>query len=405
MKISRSILVSAFLLVGLTAFSIGWFMGNNNSDSPALPSIGQTIGTIGTANENVSIKDLDEVWKRLQANYYDEKKLDAEKLKYGAVKGFVAAIGDPYTVFMTPDESKDFDDGLNGNLEGIGAELEVKEGKLVVVTPLKSSPAEKAGLKTNDIIFKIDGALAEELSLYDAVHRIRGKKGTAVTLTIIREKKSDPFEIKIVRAKVVIDSVTVKKLDGDIFHLTVNQFNDHTKTEFQNAVQKILLERARGIILDLRGNGGGYLDISVDMLSELLPGEKVASIIKRRDAKQNESVKTSGLSSLPDIPLVVLVNKGSASASEIVAGAVQDYKRGVIIGEKTFGKGSVQEISRLADGSNLRLTIAKWFTPLDRSIDDTGITPDKIVELTEADFKAEKDPQLDAAIQYLKSKK
>ncbi len=380
-------------------------MGNNNSDSPALPSIGQTIGTIGTANENVSIKDLDEVWKRLQANYYDEKKLDAEKLKYGAVKGFVAAIGDPYTVFMTPDESKDFDDGLNGNLEGIGAELEVKEGKLVVVTPLKSSPAEKAGLKTNDIIFKIDGALAEELSLYDAVHRIRGKKGTAVTLTIIREKKSDPFEIKIVRAKVVIDSVTVKKLDGDIFHLTVNQFNDHTKTEFQNAVQKILLERARGIILDLRGNGGGYLDISVDMLSELLPGEKVASIIKRRDAKQNESVKTSGLSSLPDIPLVVLVNKGSASASEIVAGAVQDYKRGVIIGEKTFGKGSVQEISRLADGSNLRLTIAKWFTPLDRSIDDTGITPDKIVELTEADFKAEKDPQLDAAIQYLKSKK
>lgn len=397
MKRLQSLFISTILVTGILAFWLGWFFARNVN----APKINvQTAITKGPASE-VKIRDLDDAWAILQERYYDVKKLDRREMEYAAVKGFVAGINDAYTLFMTPEESKQFEEELEGELEGIGAELEVKEGKLVIVTPLKSSPAEEAGLKPGDIIYKIDGDLAENMALMSAVKRIRGKKGTTVTLTIIREATMKPFDVKIVRRAIVIDSVTMKKLDGDIFHISINQFNDHTKPEFSNAVQRILLERAKGLILDLRGNGGGYLDISVDILSEFIAGEKTGAVIKKRNGADNETVKTNGNARLPDIPLVVLVNKGSASASEIVAGAIQDYKRGVVMGEKTFGKGSVQELNKLPDGATLRLTIAEWLTPFDRGVNEIGIVPDKIVELTDEDAKANRDPQLEEAKKYL----
>lgn len=402
MKRPQSILISSVLITGLLAFSLGWFFAKNVGS--AEKKMLQTAA--GTSSENATgrlrIRDIDEVWSRLQGNYYDISKLDLPKLEWSAVKGFVGGVGDPYTVFMNPDESKDFENGLEGQLEGIGAELEVKEGKLVVVTPLKKSPAQEAGIRSGDIIYKIDGAEASEMTFYDAIQKIRGKKGTQVTLTILRENVPKPIELTIMRREIVVDSIEVKKLDGDIFHLAVIQFNDHTKTEFENAIQKMLLEKAKGLIFDVRGNGGGYLDIAIDILSELIEGKKAAVIVKHRDSAKNETLQTNGSGRLSDIPLVVLVDKGSASASEIVAGAVQDYKRGILIGEKTFGKGSVQELSRLDDGSNLRMTIAKWFTPLDRSIDEVGIAPDREVKITEEDRQFNRDPQLDAALKYLK---
>lgn len=353
----------------------------------------------------LKIRDLEEVWERLRASYYDATKLDQSKLEYSAVKGFVNGVGDPYTVFMPPEEAKDFGQGLDGKLEGIGAELEVKDSKLVVRAPLKNSPAEKAGILSGDIIFKINGEPAQEMTIYEAIRKIRGKKGTKVTLTLIRENRPEVFDIEIIRDEILIDTVVVKKIDGGIYHIAVNQFNDHTKIEFQKAIEEILLAKAKAVILDLRGNGGGYLDISIDMLSEVISGEKTAAIVKKRDQSKNETIKTSGSARIPDLPLVVLVDKGSASASEIVAGAVQDYKRGILIGEKTFGKGSVQELINLNDGASLRMTIAKWFTPLNRSIDGDGIVPDIEVKLTEEDIKAERDPQLDAAVKYLQNLK
>lgn len=404
MKRSQSILISSVLVTGLITFSLGWFFAKNVG-APEKKILQTAVGTSSEETlKNLRIRDIDEVWKRLQDGYYDIAKLELPTLEWSAVKGFVAGVGDPYTVFMNPDESKDFENGLEGQLEGIGAELEVKEGKLIVVTPLKNSPAAEAGVRAGDIIYKIDGELAEEMTFYNAIRKIRGKKGTKVTLTVIRENAPEPIEIKITRREITVDSIELKKLEGDIYHLAILQFNDHTKTEYENAIQKILLEKAKGLVFDVRGNGGGYLDIAVDIVSELLEGKKTAVIIKHRDSAKNETVKTDGSGRLSDIPLVILVDKGSASASEIVAGAVRDYKRGIIIGEKTFGKGSVQELSRLDDGSNLRMTIAKWFTPLDRSIDEVGIAPDKEVKITEEDRQFDRDPQLDAAVNYFKSK-
>ena len=201
----------------------------------------------------LKIRDLEEVWERLRASYYDATKLDQSKLEYSAVKGFVNGVGDPYTVFMPPEEAKDFGQGLDGKLEGIGAELEVKDSKLVVRAPLKNSPAEKAGILSGDIIFKINGEPAQEMTIYEAIRKIRGKKGTKVTLTLIRENRPEVFDIEIIRDEILIDTVVVKKIDGGIYHIAVNQFNDHTKIEFQKAIEEILLAKAKAVILDLRG--------------------------------------------------------------------------------------------------------------------------------------------------------
>lgn len=403
---SRKSLLIGILALSIFTFTLGWISAQ--SYDPAKLSNNsvnaKTEESPDPLQRPISVHDLDEVWARLQGNYYDAKKLDQEKLEYGAVQGFVSAVGDPYTVFMTPEESKEFGNDLNGQLEGIGAQLEAKNGKLVVVTPLKGSPAEEVGIKAGDVIYKIDGALSQEMTLYQAVSKIRGAKNTQVKLIIIRENVPKPLEFTITRREITIDTITLKKLDGDIYHLAIHQFNDHTNSEFQNAIQKILLDKSKGLIVDVRGNGGGYLETSVEIISEFISGQKPAVIIKRRDATNNETLKTSGSAKLADIPMVVLVDKGSASASEILAGAIQDYKRGILIGEKTFGKGSVQEISDLPDGSRLRMTIAKWFTPLDRSIDAVGIAPDKEVVYTDKDAAAGNDPQLKAAVEYLKTR-
>ena len=406
MKRQQSILISSVLITSIVSFGLGLFFADNiNIKKSASSAVSQISEKEDPLMAILKIRDLEEVWERLRASYYDATKLDQSKLEYSAVKGFVNGVGDPYTVFMPPEEAKDFGQGLDGKLEGIGAELEVKDSKLVVRAPLKNSPAEKAGILSGDIIFKINGEPAQEMTIYEAIRKIRGKKGTKVTLTLIRENRPEVFDIEIIRDEILIDTVVVKKINGGIYHIAVNQFNDHTKIEFQKAIEEILLAKAKAVILDLRGNGGGYLDISIDMLSEVISGEKTAAIVKKRDQSKNETIKTSGSARIPDLPLVVLVDKGSASASEIVAGAVQDYKRGILIGEKTFGKGSVQELINLNDGASLRMTIAKWFTPLNRSIDGDGIVPDIEVKLTEEDIKAERDPQLDAAVKYLQNLK
>jgi carboxyl-terminal processing protease len=345
------------------------------------------------------------VWGMVTDSYVDQTALDDQSMVYGAIKGMVASMNDPYTVFMTPNETKDFNDSLNGTLEGIGAELTVKDQTLVVISPLKDSPAEKAGLLPGDVIYKIDGSLTSDMTLFDAITKIRGQKGTKVTLTILRKTKKDPFDVAIIRDNVSVDSVSWEDKGHGIFYIAINQFSDNTQAEFDDAVQKIVLQNPKGIILDLRYNGGGYLDASVSILSDFLAGKQSAVTIKKRDPSDNETMDVTGNAPLASVPLVVLVNAGSASASEIVAGAIQDHKRGIIMGEQTFGKGSVQEVDQLPDGSSLRITIAKWYTPNDKNISEVGITPDIVVPLTEQDSEAKKDPQLDAAMKYLQGLK
>lgn len=392
-----------FFLGGWKSAEYYYFSNIINSGNIENIVPGESIKIIKNNNpQSVDLSLFWEVWARLENNYLNQQIVSHDqKLIYGSIKGLVSSLEDPYTVFMTPEETKQFEENLHGSLEGIGAELSVKEGFLVVVSPLKNSPAEKAGLLPGDIILQIEGKTTGEMTLFEAIMKIRGEKGTDVTLTIIREDLDEPFEVIITRDEINIDSVSTETLDGNISYISINQFSDSTTQEFDKAIQNILIEDPKGVILDLRYNGGGYLDIAVDILSEFINDDKIAVIIQTRDPKDNQTLKVHENGRLPNIPLIVLVNRGSASAAEIVAGTIQDHKRGLVLGEGTFGKGSVQEVERLKDGSSLRLTIAKWLTPSGRDIEETGITPDRIINLTPEDIADQNDRQLEEARKHL----
>ena len=397
-----------YLIIFVLFFFLGWesasyYITVKLNHNPATAN--QNLSVIGALTGNQTEKaDLGifwKVWGMLSDVYVDEKALDSQQMVYGAIKGMTASLGDPYTVYMTPDETKDFDQNIAGELEGIGAELTVKDKALVVVSPIKGSPAEKAGLLPGDIVYKVDGKLTSDMTLFEAITKIRGQKGTSVTLTIVRKDQDKPFDVAITRDTVNIDSVTLDDKGKGIFAITINEFNDKTQEEFEAIVQKILLKDPKGIVLDLRFNGGGLLEGAVDILSEFIKGKKVAVTIKKRNKDDNQSLFVTGDAKLGDVPMVVLINGGSASASEIVAGALQDYKRAILMGEKSFGKGSVQEVDPLSDGSSIRITIAKWYTPNDNNIDKVGINPDIEVKANPDDLKHDKDVQMDQAVSYL----
>lgn len=403
----RSYRFYIYAVVTVVSFAVGWEtsrLGWFTTNVFKVENKNPIVKTLDQSKKNVDMGLFWKIWGELEDKYVDENVIKSESMVYGSIKGMVNALNDPYTVFMTPEESVQFSESLEGKLEGIGAELTVKDKKLVIVSPLRKSPAQKAGLLSGDMIYKIDGALAEEMNLVDAINKIRGKKGTAVTLTIIRKNVDKPFEVTIVRDSIDIESVTEEKLANGIVYLSVNQFNDKTNDEFGKYISKLIVDEPKGLIVDLRYNGGGYLDIAVQLLSYLLPKGTSAVIIKER-GKGDESLSTNGNPKLLNVPLVVLVNDGSASASEIVAGAIQDHKRGILMGTKTFGKGSVQEVEKFSDGSSLRITIAKWFTPNNKTINKVGLTPDVIVEITDEDIKKTYDRQKEEAIKYLENLK
>lgn len=392
----------SFILIVLVGGFIGW--------ESALYSVRDQIKPAETPLQEAASTPLNlslfwDVLAQLESSYVDDIALDKEAELYGAIKGLVNSVDDPYTVFMTPEETVEFQASLDGTLQGIGAELTMKDDLLTVIAPLKGSPADLAGVKPGDVIYKVDGDFVADMTLFEAIMKIRGEEGTTVKLTIIREGESAPLEFSIVRAKIEISSVTLeyKGENDNIAYLNIAQFSDDTEKEFDKAVQDILLNDVNGIVLDLRYNGGGYLDVAVDILSDFIEGKKTAVITKHRDPAKNEIYYTNESGLLKDLPLVVLVNEGSASASEIIAGAVQDLEHGIVMGQQTFGKGSVQVIERLEDGSSLRITIAKWYTPNDRSIDDIGVLPNTLVEMNEDDVANDIDTQLETAINYLQA--
>jgi len=398
--------LAIYLIIGVIGFVFGWQATANNiietGKSGIANNADKDIFIDFNNGENVDMSLFWSVWEQLEKNYIDEESLEDERMVYGAIKGLVESLNDPYTVYMTPEESQEFTDSLEGTLEGIGAELTVEDHNLVVVSPLRNSPAEAAGLKPGDIIYMIDDMIAAEMTLFDAIMSIRGERGTEVTLTIIRENLEDPFDVVIVRDSIDIESVTVEKLEGGIVYLSVNQFNDKTNEEFGGAISEMILDEPEGLIVDLRYNGGGYLDIAVELLSYLLPADSKAVTIKQR-GKEDDTMYTNGNPKVLSVPLVVLVNEGSASASEIVAGSIQDHQRGIVMGTQSFGKGTVQEVDSFADGSSIRITIAKWFTADGRDINEQGVTPDIIVEMKDEDVDNDYDRQKEEAVKYLKN--
>lgn len=354
------------------------------------------------------IADYNLLWDtitKLKASHIDQPK-DDQKILYGAVKGAVDSVGDPYTTFFTPEELKSFETDLSGSFEGIGAEIGKQNGVIVVVAPIDGTPAKQAGLLPKDIIVKVDGQEASGWSTEEAVKHIRGKKGTEVTLSIYRDGRSEAFDVKIRRDAIVIKSVkweqkTVKDASGKerkVGYISVSRFGDDTSSLFSSAVQDLRAKGLDTLVLDLRSNPGGYLETAVDLASYWVPKDKLIVTEAHSDGK-NIEYKSKGYNRLSGVKTVTLINGGSASASEILAGALHDYKLTTLLGEKSYGKGSVQEVLSLPGDAALKVTIAKWITPNGKNINKEGITPELEVKLTEDDIKNQKDPQLDRALQ------
>lgn len=345
---------------------------------------------------------LFEIWDKVEEKFINTEKIDPAKMWYGAIKGIVRSLGDPHSEFLDPTESAEFLDSLEGTLTGIGAEIGIRNEVLTVISPLRGSPAETAGLLPGDHIFKIDSEFSLDYSLFEAVKKIRGPIGTQVKLTILRAKENKPLEITITRALIDLESVTIDFPETGIAVITVAGFVGDTISELQKALLQLKTQKPTGLVLDLRFNGGGLLTAAIALASDFLATGNVVLIEERNQPLAEISVHGDPL--FPEIPLAVLINSGSASAAEIVAGALQDAGRAKIFGETSFGKGSVQEVVEgFSDGSTLRITIAKWKTPAGREIEQLGITPDYPVEMDFAKFVEGEDQQLQAALNWLQN--
>lgn len=390
-----------FLLLILIVFSGGVYYGVKRFPLPF--NIQYEV-----INENLGKpKDLDfslfwDAWRAVEQKHLE--KPDRTKMLYGAISGMVKSLGDPYTVFFDPVETQKFSSDLSGVFEGIGAEIGIKKGALTIIAPLVKSPAERAGIRAGDKILKIDNTLTGDLTIDEAVNLIRGPKGTAVTLTIMRGIEEKSREIKVIRETIVVKSVEWKiEAAGEekIAVIKISRFAEDTAGEINLAANEILKSDVKGITLDLRNDPGGYLESAVDVASIFIPTNRIVTIENFQDGKKNNYL-TRGGDKLSNLPVVVLINEGSASAAEILAGALRDNRQTKLVGEKTFGKGSVQELENLKNDSSIKITVAEWLTPSGKNINKEGLKPDIEVALTDEDFEAKKDPQLDEALKLLR---
>ena len=394
------LLTAVFVVV---AFGVGMYFGKK--DSKTYNGDNFAILNSTSSVSSVDMNTFWTVWKTLNDKFvYTQKNAkvinDQDKL-YGAIEGLTASYNDPYTVFMPPEDSKAFASDISGNFEGVGMELAIKNNNLVVVAPLKGTPAYNAGVKPGDILVSIDGKDATSLTVDNAVKLIRGKAGTEVSIKFVRGDKSTPIEIKMTRGVINVPTVDTE-VKGDVFVITLYNFYANSAELFRNALRQFAESGKNKLVVDLRGNPGGYLDAAVDMASWFLPLGK--TVVKEDfDGKQDQQIyRSKGYDAFnSNLKMVIIANEGSASASEIFSGAMQEQGIAKLVGTQTFGKGCVQELLPITSDTSLKVTVAKWLTPTGRSISDGGLTPDYLVKITEADLKAGKDPQMDKALQLL----
>lgn len=371
-------------------------------------SYGQKRTVIIRDSKQLINADFNLFWEAVDSvreKQVDGANVDDKKLLYGAIKGMLTAFDDPYTSFFNPSDAQKFGEDLQGNFGGIGAQLGMRDEQILVIAPLKGSPAEKAGIKALDKIWKIDGKDTTGMMTEDAVKLIRGKEGTEVTLSIYRDGWKAPKDFSITRGIIQVPTLDSKmvtlKSGRKIAVLSLYNFNANVPGLFKSALEVASKDGAEGIVLDLRNNPGGFLDVAVRLSGWFMPKGSVVVVEKSRAGTEDKKELTDGTGDLAKIPVVVIMNGGSASASEILAGALRDNNGAKLVGEKSFGKGSVQEVESMSDGSTIKITIAHWYTPKGTKIDKVGLKPDFEVALTDEDSTKGKDPQLDKALSVI----
>jgi len=409
--------ISALVLIVATFFA-GISVGmSSEGESYSITPIVEKNGLVIKDPHEIDMTAFWKVWTTLDTQFVGTSTTDIQKM-YGAMGGLADAYGDPYTMFFPPEEAKTFREEITGNFGGIGAEISEKDGYVIVVTPLKGTPAEKSGLMPGDKIVKINATSTVGMSSDKAISYIRGEAGTKVTLTISRDGVKDPLVISIIRGIIdvpvietkivskdgVISSSTKEIMDKEnsVFVISLYSFTSNSAQLFRNALREFIDSGTHRLIIDLRGNPGGYLDASIDMASWFLPSGKI--VLKEKEGKEGveHDYRSKGYNIFNDnLKLAILVDKGSASASEILAGALSDNGIATLVGTQTFGKGSVQQIIDITEDTSLKVTIAKWFTPKGKSISEVGIKPDVIVEYKKDEIKNNKDPQLMKAVEIV----
>lgn len=394
-KIKHVIAALLLIIVFSAGIVIGGYYGENKGSGEVTNKNAEESTYLG---QDVDFRMFWQVWNVLKDSYYRQP-VSETKLFYGALTGMVDSLDDPYTVFFTPTRADEFDEELEGRFEGIGAEIGIKHDVLTIIAPLPNSPAEKAGLHSGDMVLAIDGEDTADIYIEDAVMKIRGEAGTDVVLTIYREGDEATQDISITRGKIDMVSVRTTIREDNIAYVEIFSFAEDTVDLFDEGVDEILDANVDGIILDLRGNSGGYLEAAVYVASRWT-GKQVVTIEK--DSKSEESnYYGQGKASLENIPTVVLINQGTASGSEIVAGALGDYGMAETVGMPSFGKGSVQQMEKLKDGSAVKITVAEWLTPNGTSFNEAGLVPDYEIEMVGDDYNEDRDPQLDKALELL----
>ena len=359
------------------------------------------IGCIGFTNDDPpeGIDVVEEVWSIILDDYVGSDDLDDEELTEAAIRGLLESLEDPYTVYLDPDYAEISRAELQGDITGIGAAITIRDNMLTVVMPLDGSPAERSGIRSGDKILEVDGESTLEMSLVEAMLKIRGEEGTKVKLSVLHTDEETPVDIEIVREKIDVPSVYLEMIADDIAHISITSFTGRTDSEFEASLSDALEQGSSGIILDLRNNYGGLVDSAVNVVSEFVEEGIVVYAMDNEEERRDWNMTKGGIAL--DISLVVLTNANSASASEVVAGALQDYDRATLIGTTTYGKGSMQHVLYLSNGGALHVTFAKWYTPDGRQIHDKGIDPDIEVEITSEDIEKGRDPQLERAVTLL----
>ncbi len=393
-----------FVLIGLIFFTLGFSVGRRNFQIIKNGAITKITVTDQYPQKNYNV-DFSLFWQvidTLPQKYLDKSAIDGNKILYGAISGMVRSLGDPYTVFLDPKQNESIKSELSGSFDGIGIQIGFnKDKRLVVIAPIHDTPADKAGLRAKDLILKINDKVAFDMTLPEAVDLIRGEKGTKIKLVLQHESEDKTYEKEIVRDTINVKSVELSFAGDkkDIGVIRVTRFGGKTDSEWDSAVSQIIDKKARIVLVDLRNNPGGLLASAIHLASEFVGG----TIVKQEFADGSvQSLNSDHEGKLSKIPMTVLVNGGSASASEIFSGAIQDKGRGKVIGEKTFGKGTVQDVIDYAGGSGLHVTIARWLTPKGKNIHGAGITPDVIIKGEETPPEDGKDPQLDKALELIK---